>query len=337
MNIAILDDYQDTVRHLECFSLLNGHQVQILNKTYTDVAQLAAHLQDVEALVLIRERTRITDALLSQLPALKLVSQTGKVSQHLSVDACTRHGVAVAQGTGSPVAPAELCWSLIMAASRHLPQYATQLLQGHWQQNGSLGLGRTLHGLTLGIWGYGKIGQRIARYGAAFGMTVLVWGSETSRELARQHGFTAADSKATFFSNADVLSLHLRLNDATRHCVTQQDLALMKPDSLFVNISRADLVEPGALWRELSAHASKRAALDVFDNEPATLDSEPLLNLPNVLATPHIGYVERGSYELYFKTAFENVVAFAAGHPTNLVNHAALADTHSHDTAAGTK
>ncbi|MBP2834790.1 D-2-hydroxyacid dehydrogenase family protein [Dickeya parazeae] len=337
MNIAILDDYQDVVRQLDCFSLLQGHQVRILNKTYTDTAQLAAQLQDVDALVLIRERTRITDALLSLLPSLKLVSQTGKVSQHLDVGACTRHGVAVAEGTGSPIAPAELCWSLIMAASRHLPGYHAQLTQGNWQQNGPLGLGRTLHGLTLGIWGYGKIGQRIARYAAAFGMTVLVWGSDTSRELARQHGFTAADSKDSFFASADILSLHLRLNAATRHCVTQEDLALMKPDSLFVNISRAELVEPGALWHELRAHTGKQAALDVFDNEPATSENEPLLTLPNVLATPHIGYVERGSYELYFKTAFENVVAFAAGHPTNLVNHAALADTHSDDTTAGTE
>ncbi|WP_284601832.1 D-2-hydroxyacid dehydrogenase family protein [Dickeya dadantii] len=335
MNIAILDDYQDCVRQLDCFSLLNGHQVQVLNQTYTDAAQLAAQLQDVEALVLIRERTRITDELLAQLPNLKLISQTGKVSQHLSVDACTRHGVAVAEGTGSPVAPAELCWGLIMAASRHLPCYSTQLTQGHWQQNGPLGLGRTLHGLTLGIWGYGKIGQRIARYGAAFGMTVLVWGSETSRELARRHGFTAADSKAAFFAGADVLSLHLRLNDATRCCVTRNDLALMKPDSLFVNISRAELVEPDALWRELSTHPGKQAALDVFDNEPATPKNEPLLTLPNVLATPHIGYVERNSYELYFKTAFENVLAFAAGHPTNLVNSAVLSAARHHNAATG--
>ncbi|WKV52215.1 D-2-hydroxyacid dehydrogenase family protein [Dickeya fangzhongdai] len=334
MNIAILDDYQDTVRRLDCFSLLNGHQVRILNQTY-DTAQLAAQLQDTEALVLIRERTRITDELLAQLPNLKLISQTGKVSQHLSVDACTRHGVAVAEGTGSPVAPAELCWSLIMAASRHLPCYSDQLAQGHWQQNGTLGLGRTLHGLTLGIWGYGKIGQLIARYGAAFGMTVLVWGSETSRELARQHGFTAADSKAAFFAGADVLSLHLRLNDATRHSVTQADLALMKLDSLFVNISRAELVEPGALWRELSAHPGKQAALDVFDNEPATPENEPLLTLANVLATPHIGYVERSSYELYFKTAFENVAAFAAGRPANLVNGPALFTSSRNHAATG--
>ncbi|MEI7188598.1 D-2-hydroxyacid dehydrogenase family protein [Dickeya dianthicola] len=335
MNIAILDDYQNIVRQLECFSLLNDHQVRVLNKTYTDAAQLAAQLQDIDTLVLIRERTRITDELLSQLPTLKLISQTGKVSQHLSVDACTQHGVAVAEGAGSPIAPAELCWSLIMAASRHLPQYCTQLAQGHWQQNGTRGLGRTLHGLTLGIWGYGKIGQRIARYGAAFGMMVLVWGSETSRELARRHGFTAADSKAAFFAGADVLSLHLRLNDATRHSVTQPDLALMKPDALFVNISRAELVEPGALWRELSVHPGKQAALDVFDNEPATPENEPLLALPNVLATPHIGYVEHSSYELYFKTAFENVAAFAAGRPTNLVNGAALFAAHRHDAATG--
>ncbi|WP_421331096.1 D-2-hydroxyacid dehydrogenase family protein [Aeromonas veronii] len=319
MRIAILDDYQDQVRHLPCFALLAGHDVTILNQSEPDPARLAARLEGVEALVLIRERTRIDEQLLIQLPTLKLISQTGKVSQHIDPALCQRYGVAVAEGLGSPIAPAELCWALIMAASRHIPAYSQSLSQGQWQQSGDLGLGRTLHGLTLGIWGYGKIGQRIARYGKAFGMSVLIWGSEASRRQAELDGYACTSSKEALFSQADILTLHLRLSKATRGAVTRADLARMKVDSLLVNISRAELIEPGALYAELSTHPGKRAALDVFDIEPATQESEPLLRLPNVLATPHLGYVEQNSYELYFRVAFENVLAFAEGKPANLV------------------
>lgn len=323
MKVAVLDDYQDSVRTLECFGLLQGHDVRVLNETYADPEQLADRLEDVEALVLIRERTKIDEALLSKLPSLKLISQTGKVSNHLDLEACTRHGIAVAEGVGSPVAPSELCWGLILAASRYIPQYASQLQRGRWQQSG-LGLGRTLDGLALGIWGYGKIGQRIAQYGQAFGMQIQVWGSEKSRALAKSHGFHACGSKEEFFSNCDILSLHLRLNDATRGIVTAADLARMKADSLFVNISRAELVEAGALYAELHRSPGKRAALDVFEYEPVLAENEPLLSLPNALCTPHLGYVEQNSYELYFRVAFENVLAFAAGRPQSLVNGAAL-------------
>lgn len=319
MRIAILDDYQDQVRHLPCFALLAAHDVIILNQSEPDPAQLAAKLAGVEALVLIRERTRIDEQLLIQLPSLKLISQTGKISQHIDPALCQRYGVAIAEGIGSPVAPAELCWSLIMAASRHIPAYSHALSQGQWQQSGDLGLGRTLQGLTLGIWGYGKIGQRIARYGKAFDMSVLIWGSDASRKQAELDGYASASSKEAFFSQADILSLHLRLSEATRSCVNRADLALMKADSLLVNTSRAELIEPGALHAELSSHPEKRAALDVFDTEPATQENEPLLRLPNVLATPHLGYVEQNSYELYFRVAFENVLAFAEGRPANLV------------------
>lgn len=325
MKIAVLDDYQDVVRHLDCFSLLTGHDVRVFTDTCTDTEELASRLRDTDVLVLIRERTRITDQLLSRLPHLRLISQTGKISNHLDLDVCTRHGVAVAEGTGSPVAPSEFCWGLIMAASRYVPQYVENMRHGQWQQSGTLGLGRTLHGLTLGIWGYGKIGQRIAQYGKAFGMEVLVWGSESSRGTAQEHGFRAAASRTEFFSTADVLSLHLRLNDITRGCVTRDDLAQMKPDSLFVNISRAELVEAGALYQVLSENPGRRAAVDVYENEPAVPDNEPLLSLPNVVCTPHIGYVERNSYELYFRTAFDNVVAFAEGRPQNLANGDSLA------------
>ena len=318
MKIAVLDDYQDIVKTLDCFNVLDGHEVLILNDTFTDVDELASKLIDIEALVLIRERTQISEELLSKLPNLKLISQTGKISNHLKLGQCQQYGVSVVEGIGSPIAPSELCWALIMAASRYIPDYVAELNDGEWQQSGMLGLGRTLNGLTMGLWGYGKIGQRIAHYANAFGMKVLVWGSESSRKLAAEHGYSPAKSKSEFFSSSDVVSLHLRLNDTTRACVERSDLALMKSDSLFVNTSRAELLEVNALYEELKENPSKRAALDVYSIEPATRDSEPLLSLENILCSPHLGYVEKGSYEIYFKIAFENVVAFAEGSPQNI-------------------
>ena len=320
MKIAVLDDYQDSVKHLVSFALLKDHQVAVFNQTFSE-DELVEKLKDVEILVLIRERTVITESLLQRLPSLKLISQTGKVSNHIDPTICHQYGVEVAEGVGSPVAPSELCWALIMAASRHIPTYVNQLQQGQWQSSKELGLGRTLNGQTLGIWGYGKIGQRIAQFAKVFGMQVMVWGSETSRQKALADGFLAAESKSQFFQSADIVSLHLRLNPATKYCVTKEDLALMKDNSLFVNISRAELVESGALFDELRRVPSKRAAVDVYENEPANAENEPLLSLPNVLCSPHLGYVERNSYELYFKAAFENAVAFADGKPQNLVAH----------------
>ncbi|WP_417560292.1 D-2-hydroxyacid dehydrogenase family protein [Marinomonas sp.] len=319
MKVAVLDDYQNCVKDLVCFQVLQGHDVHVFNETFTNTEELVAKLKDFDALVLIRERTVISEELLANLPNLKLISQTGKISNHIDAKLCQKYGVAVAEGVGSPVAPSELCWGLIMSASRHIPEYVGQFSQGYWQQSGSLGLGRVLNGSMLGIWGYGKIGQRIAQYAKAFGMKVLVWGSESSRSLAQEHGFLAAASKEDFFKTADVITLHLRLNDATKAIVTQADLALMKSDSLLVNTSRAELIESGALYSEMSLNPSKRAAVDVFETEPANTNNEPLLSLPNVLCTPHIGYVEKHSYELYFKIAFENVVAFANGKAENLV------------------
>lgn len=312
MNIAILDDYQDVVQSLDCFGLLAGHNVTVITQTLPE-SVLVDKLADMDALVLIRERTQVTASLLNALPKLQVISQTGKVSNHIDPELCARFGVQVLEGVGSPVAPAELCWALIMAASRHIPAYSSNLLQYRWQDSNQLGLGRSLNGLTLGIWGYGKIGQRIARYANAFEMQVLVWGSEASRQRAAEDGFVAAESRAAFFSQADVLSLHLRLNQVTKGCVTADDLRQMKPDSLFVNTSRAELVESNALYQELSACPSKRAAMDVFVHEPASTQNEPLLSLPNVVATPHLGYVERNSYELYFRTAFENLLTYIAG------------------------
>lgn len=309
MKIAVLDDYQDVVKNLRCFDLLAEHDVSVFCETFSE-SELVERLADTDAIVLIRERTVITESLLSQLPNLKLISQTGKVSNHIDPAMCEKHGVIVLEGRGSPVAPTELCWALILSASRHIPTYTSNLKQGQWQSSGALGLGRALNGLKLGIWGYGKIGQRIAQFAKAFEMSVVVWGSDISREAAVADGFEAAESKAAFFADSDIVTLHLRLNDNTRACVTADDLSRMKADSLFVNTSRAELVESSALYNELSRVPSKQAAVDVFETEPASPDNEALLSLPNVTATPHLGYVEQNSYELYFKIAFENIVDY---------------------------
>ena len=323
MKIAILDDYQDAVRQLECFRLLDGHDVKVFTNSVRGLGQLAIRLAPFDALVLIRERTALSAALLARLPNLKLISQTGKVSGHIDVAAATARGMAIAEGVGSPVAPAELTWALIMAASRRIVPYANNLRDGQWQTasvNPQLnGLGRVLRGRTLGIWGYGKIGRLLAGYGRAFGMQVLVWGSEASRAAAVADGYAAAPTCAALFEQADVLSLHLRLADATRGIVTADDLTRMKPDALFVNTSRAELVEAGALEVALQRGRPGWAALDVFTSEPLAAD-DALLRIPTVLATPHLGYVERDSYELYFRAAFENVVAFAEGRPAHLLN-----------------
>jgi D-3-phosphoglycerate dehydrogenase len=323
MKIAILDDYQDAVRHLDCFKLLDGHEVKVFSSSARGLGQLAIRLAPFDALVLIRERTAFPAALLSKLPNLKLISQTGKLAGHVNVAAATGHGIAIAEGIGSPVAPAELTWALIMAASRKIVPYANNLKEGLWQTasiNPELnGLGRTLKGRTLAIWGYGKIGRLVAGYGKAFGMQVMVWGSENSRAVAAADGYLAAPSRAVFFEQADVLSLHLRLNDATRGIVTLDDLARMKRDALFVNTSRAELVAENALEQALQRGRPGHAALDVFTSEPLAADA-PLLKIPTVLATPHLGYVEKDSYELYFRVAFENVVNFANGKPTNILN-----------------
>jgi len=327
MKIAILDDYQDAVRGLDCFRLLDGHEVKVFNSTTRGLGQLAIRLAPFDALVLIRERTALSPALLAKLPNLKLISQTGKVSGHIDVAAATAHGIAIAEGVGSPFAPAELTWALIMAASRKIVPYANNLKDGLWQTasiNPALnGVGRVLHGRTLGLWSYGKIGKLVAGYARAFGMRVLVWGSEASRAAAVVDGLEAAPSREALFAQADVLSLHLRLAESTRGIVTASDLARMKPDALFVNTSRAELVADGALEGALMRGRPGTAALDVFTSEPLAQDAA-LLRIPTVLATPHLGYVEKDSYEIYFKAAFENIVKFAQGEPANILNPEAL-------------
>jgi D-3-phosphoglycerate dehydrogenase len=316
MKIAILDDYQNATASLKCFDLLAGHEVKVFNSTTRGLGQLAIRLAPFDALVLIRERTALNRALLAKLPNLKLISQTGKLAGHVDVAAATELGIAIAEGVGSPTAPAELTWALIMAAARKIVPYANNLKDGLWQTasvNPELnGLGFVLKGRTLGIWGYGKIGQMIAGYARAFGMQVMVWGSQASRDKAVADGYTAAASREAFFEQADVLTLHLRLNADTRGIVTAGDLARMKRSAIFVNTSRAELVQPEALEQALPQGRPGFAALDVFASEPLAADS-PLLRMPTVLATPHLGYVEQESYELYFRHAFQNVVDFAAG------------------------
>jgi D-3-phosphoglycerate dehydrogenase len=288
-------------------------------------------VRDAEVLVLIRERSQFPRQLLEKLPKLKLISQTGRVGPHIDVDACTRLGIAVAEGAGSPVAPAELTWALIMAAMRRLPQYIGNLKHGAWQQSGlkaasmppNFGLGMVLKGRTLGIWGFGKIGQLVAGYGRAFGMKTIVWGSEGARDRAVAEGHEAAASCESFFETADVLSLHLRLHDSTRGIVKLEALSRMKPTALLVNTSRAELIEEGALVSALNRGRPGMAAVDVFESEPI-LQGHLLLRLENAVCTPHIGYVEQDSYELYFEAAFANVVNFIAGNPTHIVNPEAL-------------
>jgi len=316
MHIVIPDDYQDAVRTLKAYGKLQGHQVTIYNDTVKDVAAQAERFKDADALVLIRERTVITPALLEKLPKLKLISQTGKVSSNIKVADCTARGVAVAEGTGSPYSTAELTWGLVLASMRHIPHEVANLQAGGWQTT----VGRQLRGLRLGVWAYGKIGKLVAAYGKAFGMQVWVWGREASIASARADGFEAAPSREAFFEQSDVVSMHVRLNAETRGIVKPADLARMKPDALFVNTSRAELVESGALEAALPKGRPGFAAVDVYESEPILKADHPLLKMPNALCTPHLGYVEQGNYELYFGTAFDNVVAFADGKPVNIAN-----------------
>lgn len=331
MNIVILDDYQDAVRKLQCASRLDAFPAKVYTNTVKGIGQLAVRLKDADVIVLIRERTAITRQLVEKLPRLKLIAQTGRVGHHIDVSACTERGIAIAEGTGSPVAPAELTWALIMAAMRRLPQYVGNLKHGAWQQSGlksasmppNFALGSVLRGKILGIWGYGKIGQIVAGYGRAFGMHVMIWGSEASRQKAAQDGFVAATTREAFFEESDVLSLHLRLHEATQGLVGLDDLSRMKPTSLFVNTSRAELLQADVLISALNRGRPGMAAVDVFETEPI-LQGHALLRLENCICTPHIGYVEQDNYELYFGAAFDNVVNFIKGTPTNIVNPGAL-------------
>lgn len=321
MKITILDDYQHTIIKLDCFAMLQGQNVDVLHHCEKDIHKLAALLADTNILVLTRERTKITSELLDLLPKLNLISQTGKISNHIDLAACTAHRVAVAEGVGSPIAPAELTWALLMNTLRKLPQAIAAMKNGKWQIN----IGSTVHGKTIGIWGYGKIGQKMAQYAKAFGANVLVWGSEASREKALQDGFDQANSKQEFFKNADVITLHLRLNEKTFGIVTESDLLLMKDNTVLINTARAELIAQGALMKVLKSGKPLICGLDVYDEEPIYDTLHPLLSMENVVCTPHLGYVEKNSYELYFGTAFQNILNFIQGSPTNIVNAEVLA------------
>jgi D-3-phosphoglycerate dehydrogenase / 2-oxoglutarate reductase len=322
MKISILDDYQDTLRTLDCFRKLSGHDVEVWTDHVQVVDALAARLRETEALVLIRERTEIRAPLLRRLPRLRLISQRS-VYPHIDVDACTELGVVVSSSMhpGTPsYAAAELTWALVLAAMRQLPQQIAALKAGTWQ----VSVGQTLRGKTLGVYGYGRIGGVVAGYGKAFGMNVWVWARSGSRECARRDGYTVAPSKEAFFSECDVLSLHMRLVDATRGIVTAGDLARMKPTALLVNTSRAPLIEPGALVAAMKSRRPGMAAVDVYEEEPVLDARDPLLAMENVVCTPHIGYVTRDEYELQFSDVFDQIVAYATGTPINVVNPSVL-------------
>ena len=311
------------MRTLQCFSKLAGHDVTIWNDHVQDTDTLAERLSDAEVLVLIRERTKIRAPLLERLHNLKLISQRS-VYPHIDIDACTRLGVVVSssQHPGTPsYAAAELTWGLVLAAMRQIPQQMAALQAGKWQ----VGVGSTLRGKTLGIYGYGRIGSVVAGYGRAFGMNVLVWARAAALARARGDGYSAAPSKEAFFEQCDVISLHMRLVDATRGIVTAADLARMKPTALLVNTGRAPLIAPGALVNALRAGRPGLAAVDVYEEEPVLDPAHPLLTMNNVVCTPHLGYVSRDEYEIQFADIFDQIIAYAAGSPINVVNPQVLA------------
>ena len=323
MKVSILDDYHDTLRTLACLEKLKGHDVKIWNDHVQDVDVLAGRLEKTQVLVLIRERTKIRAPLLDRLPKLKLISQRS-VYPHIDVAACTRLGIILSSGQhpGAPShATAEMTWALVLAAMRQIPQQMASLKAGNWQ----MGVGTSVRGKTLGIYGYGRIGGAVAGVGRAFGMNVQVWARPATLEKARADGYETAPSKQAFFAACDIITLHMRLVDATRHIVTADDLAHMKPTALLVNTSRAPLIAPGALVEALRQGRPGMAAVDVYEDEPLRDTSHPLLNMLNVVCTPHLGYVTRDEYETQFTDIFDQITAYAAGNPINVINTAVLA------------
>ena len=313
MNIVIPDDYQNCVTALACYQKLAAHNVTIYNDTAQSTDDLVVRFKDADCIVLTRERTRITDELLARLPKLKVISQTGKVANHIDMDACKRHGVTVLEGSGSGAATAELGMLLILSSLRRFTQEVARMENGQWQGF----VGRQLQGKTLGVLGFGRIGEQICRLGQAFGAKPLVWGRPSSLTKATDKGFAVANSREAFFSACDVISVQLRLSAETKNYVTAADLALMKSDAIFVNTSRAELVEEGALYNALKLGHPGFAAVDVYEDEPVFKNRHPLQDLPNCLCSPHIGFVEKDNYEAYYGTAFDNINAFAAANPAS--------------------
>ena len=317
MKIAVIDDYQNAFKTLKCFPKLNGHEVVVYTNPETDIGKLADRLKDADAVVLTQQRTYFPRPLIEKLPRLKLIGQTGRAATHVDLQACTEKGIAVsAGGSGNSNATAELTWGLILSALRNLPYEVKRLKEGHWQS--TLGIG--VNGKTLGIYAYGKIGSIVAAAGKAFGARVVCWGREGSTGRAKAAGFEVAKSREDFFAEADILTLHLPLNKDTRGIVTGDDLAGMKPTALIVNASRSGLIAKGALEEALRAGRPGRAAVDVYDQEPVLGADHPLLKMDNVTCTPHLGYVTRESYEEYYATVVDDIVAFAAGKPNHVLN-----------------
>lgn len=317
MKIVVIDDYQGIFSKLECFAMLKGHDVTVFQKPAKNEAELVEQLREAEAVILTMQRTAITRSLLDKLPKLRMISQTSRNTSHIDLEACTQKGVVISVGDpGSLVVTAELAWALILAAQRHIPQEIQALKAGRWQTT----VGLALSGKTLGIYAYGKIGSMMAPIGRAFGMTVICWGRDGSLAKAREAGFEAAKSRKEFFSTADVITLHLPLNKETRGIVNAEDLACTKPDALLVNTSRAGIVAEGALLAALKQGRPGRAAVDVYEHEPIVDGNNPLFKLDNVLCTPHLGYVEKGKYEVMFAAAIEQLLSFAAGKPINIAN-----------------
>ncbi len=321
MKIAVIDDYQDAFRTLKCYAKLKGHDVIVYNDTEKDPVGLADRLEDAEAVLLTQQRSRFPSAVIERLPKLKVISQTGRTTAHIDVEACTRHGVVVsAGGAGRPHTTAELTWGLILAALRHIPYEVKRLREGHWQST----IGTAVQGKTLGVYALGRIGSMVAGVGRAFGARVICWGREGSTTRAREAGYEVAASRESFFGESDIVSLHLPLTKETRGIVARKDLDLMKPTALIVNTSRAGLVAEGALADALKAGRPGFAAVDVFEDEPVIGAAHPLLKMDNAICTPHLGYVERDSYESYYGDAVEQIVAYAEGQPINVVNPEAL-------------
>jgi len=321
MKIAVIDDYQDAFRTLRCYPKLKGHEVLVYNDTEKNTARLAERLKEADAVILTQQRSPFPAALIERLPKLKLISQTGRTTGHIDIKACTEHGVVVsAAGFGTPHPTAELTWGLILGALRHIPYEVRRLKEGHWQST----VGVSVKGKTLGIYAYGRIGSLVAHAGRAFGARVLCWGREGSLKRAREAGYEVAQSRNAFFAESDILSLHLPLNKETRGIVTREELQRMKPSALIVNTSRAGIIAEGALAEALKAGRPGSAAVDVFEDEPVLGAAHPLLKMDNVIATPHLGYVERENYELYYGVVVDQILAYAAGNPINVVNPEAV-------------
>ena len=321
MKIAVIDDYQDAFRQLAGFARLQGHEVIVFNDTEKDPAKLAVRLADADAVLLTQQRSPFPRAVIEKLPKLKLIAQTGRNTNHIDVAACTEKGIVVAAaGSGTPHATAELAWGLILASLRHIPHEVEQLKKGVWQTT----VGTGLKGRTLGVYAPGRIGSCVAQVGKAFGMKVTCWGRDASKAKAVEFGYEVPASREAFFADADIVSLHIPLNKETRGIITASDLAAMKPTALIVNTSRAPLIAAGALLEALKKGRPGFAAIDVYEDEPVVGGNHPLLKMPNVVCTPHLGYVEHSTYNSYYGSAIDSLLGIATGKPVNVLNPEAL-------------